>query len=110
RRRSALRLARWRREKFLHLLPRKDQRQLFLELWQLHFSDRITPKSFPSGEKLIKSAQRRELQPHVRTRLPAFHDCKEVISKIVGRAFSPRRFVLRAETCQRLAVRLERAW
>jgi hypothetical protein len=39
--------------------------------------------------------------------LPTLHKRKEIIAKIVGCAFFPRGFVLRAETGQRLSIRLE---
>ena len=107
RRRSALLLARWGREKFLHLLSGEHERQLLFHLWQLHFLHRITVETFPSCEKLIKGAQRGELQSHVRTRLAVLHQRKKIIAKIVACTVSPWRFVLRAETSERVAIRLE---
>src|SRR5882762_8000512 len=85
-------------------MTRQHQRQFLFEFWQLHFAHRIMSQFFSSCEKLIKGAQRGELQPHVRPRLPSLHERKEIIAKIVGWAFFPRGFVRRWKSFQRLLI------
>ena len=77
-------------EQLVNLLPRKNEREFFLQLRQLQFSHRIDAQSFSLNEKSIEGAQRRKLQADVGTRLLFLHQRKKVISKIVRRAFFPR--------------------
>src|SRR5207244_12397943 len=87
----------------------KNHRHVSLQLRQLQFPHSTVPQPFSSRQKLIKTAQRGELQSHIGACLRALHEREEVIAKIVGRAFFPRCFVRRTESSQRLAIRLERA-
>src|SRR5437899_4355196 len=75
-RRSALLLARWGSEEFFDLLARENQRQFLLDFWHLYFAHRIAAQTLSSPQKLIKRAQRRELQSHIRTRLSALRNYK----------------------------------
>src|ERR1043166_76132 len=99
-----------RRDKqFFDLLACQDERQLFVDLRKLQLLERIDPKFLSTGKKFIESAQRRELQSNIRTRLAALHDDEEIIAEIVGRAFFPGLLILRAESSERLAISLQRS-
>src|SRR4029079_1093562 len=71
RRRLGFCLACWGGKKLFDLLAREEQRQFSLDFWQLYFAHGMAGQSLSSPKKLIKRAQRRELQSHIRTRLPS---------------------------------------
>ncbi len=95
-------------EQLVDLLPGEDQRQLFLHLRKLQLPERIDPQFLAISQKFVKRAQRGELQAHVRSRLPSFHDREEIIAKIVRSALLPRFFVYGAKSSQCLPIRLQR--
>ncbi len=67
-------------------------------------------QAFSRGEKLIKRAQRGELQPYIRPGLAALHQREEIIPEIFRRAFFPGRFGFRPKGIQRFAVRFDCPW
>ena len=79
----------WGGKKLLHLLPREHDRQLLLQLGQLHFCTGIVREFFSRTQKFVKGAQGRKLEPDVTAGRFFFREMKKIFAKIVGLAFQP---------------------
>src|SRR5205814_2354777 len=76
-------------EQFVDLLLGQDQRQFLFRFRQLELTDGIEPQIFSLDEKSIESAERRELEADVRSRLAVLHQRKEIVAEIIRAAFQP---------------------